>query len=228
MEYNIAQTRRKLIVTSISAGIVGPIAGCFGSSGPAKITDDRLIWQSHRTGVLVKLEQTSSDESGPVTIHAELLDGDEIVAERKQELPQPPEGGESYAIWFNNLSESDRERIDSARATIESDSGSDGSVDQETEGGSVGISVGRGYAEATNEAVVIYNPVENFGDVRATIEYETELFLDGDSYSRKRQRVTLSSGESREVSTRHSVSRTDSMQSDSFSYDVRKLDSYQA
>lgn len=109
------------------------------------------------------------------------------------------------------------------------DSAGDGAGDPDTdEGGTVDMWVGRGEAEATSSAIIIKTPVENYGSIRATIAFETELFLDGESYSINSHTVTLDPDELREVRSEHEVSRIDSARSEQYSWDVRKTSEYEA
>lgn len=120
MESSIRQTRRKFVVTGLSVGVIGSLAGCSGSSKPARVTDTRVAYDDNRVGVFVSLEDANPNESSPVTVHVELLAGDEMVAERDKEVQHPPESGGNYVIWFEDVSQSDRERIDGARASVKS------------------------------------------------------------------------------------------------------------
>lgn len=120
MESDIRQTRRKFVVAGLSVGFLGSLAGCSGSSKPATVTDTRVAYEDNRVGVFVSLQDSNPNESSPVTVHAELLAGDEVVVERDKEVQHPPESGGNYVIWFEDISQSDRERIDGARASVES------------------------------------------------------------------------------------------------------------
>lgn len=120
MENDIRQTRRKFVIGGLSAGFIGSLAGCSGLSKPARVTDTRVAYDDNRVGVFVSLEDANPNESSPITVHAELLAGDEVVAERDKEVQHPPQSGGNYVIWFKEVSQSDRERIDGARASVKS------------------------------------------------------------------------------------------------------------
>lgn len=122
MKNSIGQTRRKFVITGLSVAFIGSLAGCSGSSKPASVTDTRVAYGGEGTqvGVFVSLKDENSNESSPVTVHAELLAGDEVVAERDKEVQHPPESGANYVIDFEDISQSDYDRIDGARASVKS------------------------------------------------------------------------------------------------------------
>lgn len=97
-------------------------------------------------------------------------------------------------------------------------------------GGSSTVSmfVGRGSAEATNSAIILHIPVENDGDVRATVEFVTKVYLDGEEHSSERTSVTLDPGVSRTVTVEHGVSRLDAIRASRYDYDIDVIDEYEA
>jgi hypothetical protein len=118
MEQRTHRTRREFVVYALATPLVGVLAGCSGSSKPARVTDTRVAYDEDRVGVFVSLQDANPDESGPVTVHAELLAGDEVVTEREKEVQHPAQSGSNYVIWFENITDADRERIDGAQASV--------------------------------------------------------------------------------------------------------------
>lgn len=111
-------SRRRVVRAGLVIGGFSALAGCSDSAKPARVTDTRVAYDDHRVGVFVSLTDANPNEAGPIMIHAELLAGETVIAEREKSVQHPPEGGGNYVIWFEDLSESDRGRVDGARASV--------------------------------------------------------------------------------------------------------------
>lgn len=87
------------------------------------VTDTRIAHQDGQVGVFVSLEETSQNDAGPVTVHAEILNGDEeVIADRQEEFDVGGRDEANVVVWFDGLSDADRDRVQGARASVVSDS----------------------------------------------------------------------------------------------------------
>lgn len=110
--------KRRGILKLTAAGLIG-LAGCTGASGPMTIKDTRVAHKDQKVGVFAELQDTSPGKAGAVTVHAELLDGqDKVIAEKKQEFDVGGRDKANVIVWFEDLSESDRGRVEGARAEV--------------------------------------------------------------------------------------------------------------
>lgn len=108
--------RRRFV--GLIAGATAALAGCTGS-GPMTVSDTRLAHQEGRVGVFVSLRDADPNEAGPVTVRAELLDGDEeVIAEREEEFEVGGRDEANVVVWFDAVSDADRERVTGARASV--------------------------------------------------------------------------------------------------------------
>jgi len=110
--------RRRFFGGLVAIGIAAT-AGCTGSSGPMAVTDTRLAHKEDKVGVFATLEDRDQNRAGPVTVHAELLDGDdEVIEDREEEFDAGGRDEANVIVWFEELPEDEQDRVEGARAEV--------------------------------------------------------------------------------------------------------------
>lgn len=109
---------RRRFLGGLAVGIAAT-AGCTGSSGPMAVTDTRLAHKDDKFGVFATLEDRDQNRAGSVTVHAELLDGnDEVLRERDKEFDVGGRDEANVIVWFDALPADEHKRVDGARAEV--------------------------------------------------------------------------------------------------------------
>lgn len=110
------ESRRAVVATVCGALLVG-LPGCSGSI-QAEVTETSLVRGRDRIGVSVTLRTSEAGEEWPATVHVELLDGETVVAEKRESVTIPGRGTGTFTVWFDDLSAAEMDRIDGSRASV--------------------------------------------------------------------------------------------------------------